>query len=184
MTAPRRHMNIYERSLERFARTPPGYWFVRNVPPRVDPPLLRMTGGRFSTVYPAPAMLLTTTGAKSGRPRALPLLYAIDGDSLILIASNYGRPGHPSWYPEPVDQPDSRGTCGKVQRYLYGPRDHRSDRTAERVGEGSRSVRRLPGLRSAGRWQDHPAHPVAAFINKRKGAPRGRGAPLIEGVVT
>jgi len=91
-------MNIYERSLERFARTPPGYWFVRNVAPHLDPPLLRMTGGRFSTIYPAPVMLLTTTGAKSGQPRTLPILYATDGDSLILIASNYGRSGHPSWY--------------------------------------------------------------------------------------
>ncbi len=106
-------MNIYERSLERFARTPPGYWFVRNVPPRVDPPLLRMTGGRFSTVYPAPAMLLTTTGAKSGRPRALPLLYAIDGDSLILIASNYGRPGHPSWYRNLSTNPTVEVLAGK-----------------------------------------------------------------------
>ena len=91
-------MNVYERSLERFARTPPGYWFVRKIAPRLDPPLLRMSGGRFSSVYPAPTMLLTTTGAKSGLARTLPLLYATDGDSLILIASNYGRPGHPAWY--------------------------------------------------------------------------------------
>ena len=91
-------MSIYERALEKFARTSAGYWFVRNVAPRVDPPLLRITGGRLSTVYPAPVMLLTTTGAKSGLPRTLPLLYLVDDDSLILIASNYGRPGHPAWY--------------------------------------------------------------------------------------
>ena len=65
-------MNIYERTLEKFARTPPGYWFVRKVAPRVDPPLLRISGGRFSSVYPTPVMLLTTTGAKSGLPRTLP----------------------------------------------------------------------------------------------------------------
>ena len=76
-------MNIYERTLEKFARTPPGYWFVRKVAPRVDPPLLRISGGRFSSVYPTPVMLLTTTGAKSGLPRTLPLLYVADGDSLI-----------------------------------------------------------------------------------------------------
>ncbi len=106
-------MNIYERTLEKFARTPPGYWFVRNVAPRLDPPLLRMTGGRFSSVYPAPVMLLTTTGAKSGLPRTLPLLYATDGDSLILIASNYGRPGHPAWYRNLKAHPEVGVLAGK-----------------------------------------------------------------------
>jgi len=75
-----------------------GYWYVTKVAPRIDPPLLKATGGRISSVYPVPAMLLTTTGAKTGLRRQLPLLYLVDGDSLILIASNYGRPGHPAWY--------------------------------------------------------------------------------------
>ena len=106
-------MNIYERTLEKFARTPPGYWFVRNVAPRVDPPLLRISGGRFSSVYPAPVMLLTTTGAKSGLPRTLPLLYVAEGDSLILIASNYGRPGHPAWYRNLKADPEVEVLAGK-----------------------------------------------------------------------
>jgi deazaflavin-dependent oxidoreductase (nitroreductase family) len=91
-------MSVYERLMERFARTRAGYWYVSRIAPRIDPPLLRATGGRISSVYPAPAMLLTTTGAKTGRQRSLPLLYAVDGDSLLVIASNYGRPGHPAWY--------------------------------------------------------------------------------------
>ncbi len=91
-------MNAYERVLERFARTPPGYWYVTRLAPRIDPPLLRLSGGRISSVFPVPAMLLTTIGAKTGLRRTLPLLYVVDGDSLILIASNYGRPGNPSWY--------------------------------------------------------------------------------------
>ena len=106
-------MNIYERTLERFARTSPGYWFVRNIAPRIDPPLLRMTGGRFSSVYPSPTMLLTTTGAKSGLARTLPLLYLTEGDSLILIASNYGRPGHPAWYRNLTANPSVEVLAGK-----------------------------------------------------------------------
>jgi deazaflavin-dependent oxidoreductase (nitroreductase family) len=94
----RRQLNAYERLLERFARTPPGYWYVTRLAPRIDPPLLRLSGGRISSVFPVPVMLLTTIGAKTGRRRTLPLLYVVDGDSLILIASNYGRPGNPSWY--------------------------------------------------------------------------------------
>lgn len=91
-------MSVYERTLERFARTPLGYWYVTRLAPRVDPPLLRLSGGRVSSVYPVPVMLLTTIGAKTGLRRTLPLLYVVDGDSLLLIASNYGRPGNPSWY--------------------------------------------------------------------------------------
>lgn len=91
-------MSIYERTLERFARTSAGYWYVTRVAPKLDPPLLRISGGRVSSVYPVPVMLLTTTGAKSGLPRTLPLLYLSDGDSLVLVASNYGRPGNPAWY--------------------------------------------------------------------------------------
>lgn len=113
MTVPRRPMNVYERMLERFARTSAGYWFVRRVAPVLDPPLLRMTGGRFSSVYPAPAMLLTTTGAKSGIDRTLPLLYAIDGDSLILIASNYGRPGNPAWFKNLTANPTVEVLAGR-----------------------------------------------------------------------
>jgi deazaflavin-dependent oxidoreductase (nitroreductase family) len=42
--------------------------------------------------------MLTTTGARSGRPRTLPVLGLPDGDDMILIASNFGRPHNPSWY--------------------------------------------------------------------------------------
>ncbi|RDH77434.1 nitroreductase family deazaflavin-dependent oxidoreductase [Mycolicibacterium moriokaense] len=94
----RRRMSLYERAMENFARTPAGDWYMKRIAPRVDPPLLRITGGRVSSVYPVPIMLLTTTGAKSGQQRTLPLLYLTDGEHLILIASNYGKTSHPAWY--------------------------------------------------------------------------------------
>lgn len=91
-------MSAYERLLERFARTPPGYFYVTRLAPRIDPPLLRLSGGRISSVFPVPVMLMTTIGAKTGLRRTLPLLYVAEGNSLLVIASNYGRPGNPSWY--------------------------------------------------------------------------------------
>ena len=45
-----------------------------------------------------PLLLLTTTGAKSGRPHTTPIMYVPDGDRLIVIASNAGAPRHPAWY--------------------------------------------------------------------------------------
>jgi deazaflavin-dependent oxidoreductase (nitroreductase family) len=98
MNDKRRHLSLYERAMESFARTGVGTWYLKRIAPRIDPPLLRLTGGRVSSVYPTPVMLLTTTGAKSGQPRTLPLLYVTDGEQLILMASNYGKTSHPAWF--------------------------------------------------------------------------------------
>ncbi|WP_336318093.1 nitroreductase/quinone reductase family protein [Streptomyces lavendofoliae] len=44
-------------------------------------------------------VLLTTTGARSGRPHTTPVGYYPDGDGRILvIASAAGAPRHPAWY--------------------------------------------------------------------------------------
>ncbi len=109
----RRHMRFYERTLEKFGRSPIGDWYLKKLAPRIDPPLLRWTGGRVSSVYPVPVMLLTTTGAKSGQPRTLPLLYINDGDSILLIASNYGKTSHPAWYRNLVANPKVEVLAGK-----------------------------------------------------------------------
>lgn len=106
-------MSLYERALERVARTPPGYWYVRRVAPKLDPPLLKLSGGRISSVYPVPVMLLTTTGAKTGLAREHPLLYVADDAGLLLIASNYGRPGHPAWYRNLIKNPRVEVLAGK-----------------------------------------------------------------------
>ena len=52
-------------------------------------------GGSFAGV---PLVILTTTGAKSGQPREIPLAYTEDGDRLVIIASKGGAPSNPDWY--------------------------------------------------------------------------------------
>lgn len=106
-------MGLYERTLERIARMPVGDWYLKRLAPRLDPPLLKMTGGRVSSVYPVPIMLLTTTGAKSGQPRTLPLAYVTDGDRLVLVASNYGNTSHPAWYRNLVANPKVEVLAGR-----------------------------------------------------------------------
>jgi deazaflavin-dependent oxidoreductase (nitroreductase family) len=113
MSQQRRPMGLYERTLEKVARTPVGNWYLTKLAPRLDPPLLRLTGGRVSSVYPVQVMLLTTTGAKTGQPRTLPLLYVTDGDRLLLIASNYGKTTHPAWYRNLVANPKVDVLAGK-----------------------------------------------------------------------
>jgi deazaflavin-dependent oxidoreductase (nitroreductase family) len=46
----------------------------------------------------APLLLLTTTGAKSGRPFTTPLVYTKDGDRIVIIASKGGFPTNPAWF--------------------------------------------------------------------------------------
>jgi deazaflavin-dependent oxidoreductase (nitroreductase family) len=52
-----------------------------------------------------PLLILTTTGAKSGRDHTTPMLYVPDGDRLLVIASNIGAPKHPDWYINLVHNP-------------------------------------------------------------------------------
>jgi deazaflavin-dependent oxidoreductase (nitroreductase family) len=46
----------------------------------------------------APLILLTNTGAKTGRTRITPLMYVSDGDRVLAVASKGGSPKHPEWY--------------------------------------------------------------------------------------
>ena len=53
-----------------------------------------------------PVLLLTTTGAKSGRPITVPLNYSRDGDRLVVIASAGGSARHPAWFRNLVAHPE------------------------------------------------------------------------------
>lgn len=45
-----------------------------------------------------PLLLLTTTGAKSGKQRTHPLMFLREGDRLFVFASKGGAPSNPDWY--------------------------------------------------------------------------------------
>jgi len=53
-----------------------------------------------------PRLLLTTRGARSGKPHTTPVMYIPDGDHLLVIASNAGAPNHPDWYRNLVAHPE------------------------------------------------------------------------------
>jgi deazaflavin-dependent oxidoreductase (nitroreductase family) len=80
------------------ARQRPMTWFLVNIGNRIDPLLMRISGGRLKSTFNAPTVLLTHTGAKSGRKRTTPLTYFTDGDDVVLIASRGGHRNNPAWY--------------------------------------------------------------------------------------
>lgn len=52
-----------------------------------------------------PMVLLTTTGAKSGKQRTSPLVYFPDEGRIFVIASNGGAPTNPNWYYNIIENP-------------------------------------------------------------------------------
>lgn len=60
-------------------------------------------GGDFAE---QPVLLLHTIGAKSGQERINPLVYSVDGDRLVIIASYAGAPRHPDWFHNILGQQD------------------------------------------------------------------------------
>jgi proline iminopeptidase len=51
-------------------------------------------------------LLLTTTGRTSGEPTTTPLIFGMDGDNPVIVASKGGAPDHPGWYKNLAKNPD------------------------------------------------------------------------------
>jgi proline iminopeptidase len=43
-------------------------------------------------------LLLTTTGRRTGNETTTPLIYGLDGDTPVIVASQGGAPDHPGWF--------------------------------------------------------------------------------------
>ena len=68
---------------------------------RIDRPLYRLTRGRHTfanLVSGLPVVQLTTTGARSGLPRTVPVVGLPTADGFAVIASNFGQERQPGWY--------------------------------------------------------------------------------------
>jgi deazaflavin-dependent oxidoreductase (nitroreductase family) len=58
----------------------------------------RASGGKLSGDFEGvPMLILHSTGAKTGEPRVIPLLYRQEGDDLVIFASKAGAPTNPDW---------------------------------------------------------------------------------------
>lgn len=76
-----------------------GIVLARGWSARADPWIYRLTGGRLTSVGPQviPQLILTTTGRRSGQPRTVQLGCLDEGESWLVVASNFGRANHPAW---------------------------------------------------------------------------------------
>ena len=100
--------------------------------------------------------MLTTTGAKSGLPRTLPILGLADGDAVILIASNFGRPQNPSWYHNLRANPRATVVVDGIARELVA-----RELSGEERDRGYRRGEEIfPGFTHYERWAANREIPV------------------------
>lgn len=110
--------------VQRIASSGPGSWLLARALHHLDRLVLRWSQGRAtltSTLSGAPVVSLTTTGAKSGLPRSVPLLCIRDRRDpkrFALVASNWGQRRHPAWYYNLKANPQARVTIdGQARDY-------------------------------------------------------------------
>jgi deazaflavin-dependent oxidoreductase (nitroreductase family) len=105
--------SLLARLVMRFGSTKVGSWTIRTLMP-LDRRLLVRSNGRFTLLGPigAPVMLLETTGRKSGQTRVNPLLFARDGDSVVVVGSNFGQQHHPAWTGNLLAEPEAVAVVG------------------------------------------------------------------------
>ena len=87
--------------LLKFTSSKFGAKIASRILPPIDKAILKRTNNRTSLtslLSGIPVIVLTTTGAKSGQPRTVPLLGVVKNEDVFLIASNWGQAKHPSWY--------------------------------------------------------------------------------------
>lgn len=72
---------------------------VQKLATKLHSSIFRATSGKIGgTLAGGPVLLLVTTGRKTGRRRTTPLLYLMDGDRYVIVASNGGAPKDPVWW--------------------------------------------------------------------------------------
>jgi proline iminopeptidase len=69
-------------------------------------------------------LLLTTKGRNTGKETTTPLIYGLDGDNPVIVASQGGAPAHPGWYRNLSKNPE-------VGVQILGERFRARARTAE-----------------------------------------------------
>src|SRR5512143_2787482 len=98
MDSPHHRPTWWQRWLQRLVSTRPVTWFLAHTLHYIDRWLFRFLDGKTSLtslVFGLPVVMLTTTGARSGLPRSVPLVGLVDGEKVVLIASNFGQANHP-----------------------------------------------------------------------------------------
>jgi deazaflavin-dependent oxidoreductase (nitroreductase family) len=132
-------------------------WLSRVFGWKLDPHLMRLSGGRLGFAMGLPTAVLETRGARTGELRRNVLIYFHDGDRVTIMPSKAGAPEHPAWFHNVRANPDvTFGDQPFRARVVTDP--------AERARLWSLADRVFP--------------PYAAYRERASGA--GRTIPLVQ----
>lgn len=134
-------MNLYARAVRRLGRHRAVAWTLSHVLPPIDALFVRRNRSLTSFGTGFPLCFLTTTGRRSGRARTVPLLHVVDGERIVVIASNWGRRHDPAWALNLEADPAARVSIDGAER---GYRARRAT-AEERSRYWAEAVRVWPG---------------------------------------
>jgi deazaflavin-dependent oxidoreductase (nitroreductase family) len=113
--------NAFQKLLHRFGMLAPVSAFLAVSLYRLDTLVLKVSKGKhtIAELVGFPMIEITTTGAKTGEARTMPLVSLIDGEKIALIGSNFGRKTNPGWYYNLKKNPQCTALVnGQSQNYL------------------------------------------------------------------
>ena len=92
--------NTFQKLLHRFFMLRPVTAFFAPWTHQLDGIILKLTKGKYaaSEILGWTIIQLTTIGAKTNKPRTIPLIGLFDDNKIALIASFFGREHNPAWY--------------------------------------------------------------------------------------
>jgi F420H(2)-dependent quinone reductase len=112
-------------------------WFTSTLPDagvrasgKTQARIYRLTGGRLGGRFGrGPVLVLTTLGRRSGEPRRTTVLYARDGDRIVVIGSNTGSERPPAWALNLLATPEAEVQIGRQQRHVRASEVMGADRS-------------------------------------------------------
>ena len=158
--------NRTQRALRWLVASRAGAWVSRRTLHRLDLLAHRLAPRRAvpSQVLAAvPVGLLTTTGARSGQPRTVPLLVVPLDEGWGVIASHYGSERPPAWYfnlrAHPRASLEVDGVTHRVRaEQVHGPDRERVREAALAYHRGYAAYEERAGGRDLGFFVLHPEH--------------------------
>ena len=149
-------------------------WIIARTLHHIDNFLIRLSHGQHSAaafLSGLPIVTLTTTGARSGKQRSVPVIAIPVKEKLVIIASNWGQEGHPGWYYNIRAHPEVTiahhgSTNGYIAKEVVG---------SEREPYWQEAVLAYPGYAAYEQRAQERAIPVIICTPKVNSPPAGNG---------
>lgn len=95
---PAKSPGWFSRAYAAFSNTRLGRFLSIHLVWKLDPALMRASGGRLGFDLVIPTALLETRGARTGKLRRNVVIYFHDGERVTIVASKLGLPKNPAWF--------------------------------------------------------------------------------------